>query len=60
MRVPLAKHQVGIDGMLTSDKRHAGIGLEDGLDDWAFEVQWDVGSAAGSTSGVGGNQESVH
>jgi hypothetical protein len=58
--VPLAKHLVGIDVMLTSDQRHGGARLEPGLDDLAFEVQREVGTATGSTGGSSSIQDSVH
>jgi hypothetical protein len=46
--------------MLTSDQRHGGARLERGLDDLAFEVQREVGTATGSTGGSSSIQDSVH
>ena len=58
--MPPAKHQVGIDVMLTSDQRHGGARLEGRLDDLALERQREVGAAASSTGWGNGIQDSVH
>lgn len=58
--LPPAKHQVGIDVMLASDQRHRSAMLEGSLNDLAFELKWEVGTAAGSTGWGSCIQDSVH
>lgn len=58
--MPPAKHQVGIDGMVTSDQRHEGTRLEGRLDDLALERQREIGAVPDSTGWGNGIQDDAH